>query len=91
MEFFSSKPIRPGPEQLVVMSSIGAQLGRVVERLGPDLLVIDISLGGASGLELVKQAHQRRHDLLMLVLSMHDETLFAELTRRAVAWVLAQG
>jgi DNA-binding NarL/FixJ family response regulator len=57
----------------------------LLERLAPDLLVVDISLGGASGLELVKQVHQRRPGLPTLVLSMHDETLFAERSLRAGA------
>lgn len=59
-------------------------LGRLDE-LAPDLLVVDISLGGASGLELVKQVHERRPGLPTLVLSMHDETLFAERSLRAGA------
>ena len=58
---------------------------RLLDGLDPDLLVVDISLGGASGLELVKQVQQRRPGLPMLVLSMHDETLFAERSLRAGA------
>jgi DNA-binding NarL/FixJ family response regulator len=57
----------------------------LLDGLAPDLLVVDISLGGASGLELVKQVHQRRPGLPTLVLSMHDETLFAERSLRAGA------
>jgi DNA-binding NarL/FixJ family response regulator len=51
----------------------------------PDLAIIDLSLKGASGLELIKDLRIRAPDLLMLVLSMHDETLFAERVLRAGA------
>lgn len=43
-----------------------------------DLAIIDLSLGSVSGLELVKQLHELYPQLLMLVLSMHDEALFAQ-------------
>ncbi len=49
-----------------------------VEASKPDLAIIDLSLAGGSGLDLIE--HIRTHDkkILMLVASMHDETLYAE-------------
>jgi DNA-binding NarL/FixJ family response regulator len=44
----------------------------------PDLVIVDISLAGRSGLDLVKDLAQSRHPLLALVLSTHDEILYAE-------------
>ncbi len=51
----------------------------------PDLVLIDIALPGADGLELIKTLRARFPALLMLVLSMHDEALYAERVLRAGA------
>ena len=51
----------------------------------PDLAIIDISMGGVDGIELLKQLKLRQPDLVTLVLSMHDETLYAERVLRAGA------
>jgi DNA-binding NarL/FixJ family response regulator len=50
-----------------------------------DLAIVDLSLGTVHGLELVRQLHQALPDLPVLVLSMHDETLFALRALRAGA------
>jgi DNA-binding NarL/FixJ family response regulator len=52
---------------------------------GHDLAIVDISLGGESGLELIKPLRQRYPTLAILILSMHDESLFAERALRAGA------
>lgn len=57
----------------------------LVEEETPDLAVIDLSLRDSSGLELIKQIKSRFPDVSLLVLSMHDENLFAERTLRAGA------
>ena len=44
----------------------------------PDLAIIDLSLAGGSGLDLIERLRIRDDGLLMLVASMHDETLYAE-------------
>ncbi|MDJ0779730.1 MAG: response regulator transcription factor [Gammaproteobacteria bacterium] len=49
-----------------------------VEQSRPDLAIIDLSLAGGSGLDLIERLRARDQDLLMLVASMHDETLYAE-------------
>ena len=54
-------------------------------RLLPDLVVVDLSLKGSSGLELVKNLRANYPKLLILVLSMHDESLYAERALRAGA------
>jgi DNA-binding NarL/FixJ family response regulator len=56
-----------------------------LDELAPDLVVVDISLAGASGLDLVKRLRERRPELPALVLSMYDETLFASRSLRAGA------
>ena len=56
-----------------------------VAALCPDLVVVDISLKDSSGLDLIKTLHSRDPKLPILVLSMHDETLYAERVLRAGA------
>jgi len=51
----------------------------------PDLAIVDLSLGTMHGLELVRQLHQVLPAMPVLVLSMHDEALFAERAIRAGA------
>ncbi|MGD2152865.1 MAG: response regulator transcription factor [Gemmatimonadales bacterium] len=58
---------------------------KLVEARQPDVAIIDISLGGRSGLELVRHIKTRHPDVQMIALSMHDEKLFAERALRAGA------
>ncbi len=51
----------------------------------PDLVLTDITLPGRSGLELIKDIHAVRPDLPVLVISMHDESFYAERALRAGA------
>ena len=51
----------------------------------PDMAIVDISLKSDSGLDLVKTLRHRYPNLAILVLSMHDESLFAERALRAGA------
>ncbi len=58
---------------------------RAVGELKPDLMLVDISLDGANGIDLIKNLKAKYEDLPVLVLSMHDETLYAERALRAGA------
>ena len=51
--------------------------------LEPDILIVDISLNGPDGLDLVKAVRSRSPLLPILVLSMHDESIYAERAIRA--------
>ena len=51
----------------------------------PDLVLLDISLPDRNGLELIKDIHVFCPEVLILVVSMHDETLYAERVLRAGA------
>ena len=51
----------------------------------PDLVILDITLKGSSGLELTKTLRALSMNLPILVLSMHDESLYAERVLRAGA------
>jgi len=54
-----------------------------IERLKPDLVLADIGLPGRSGLELIKDLRAACPELAVLVISMHDEALYAERILRA--------
>jgi DNA-binding NarL/FixJ family response regulator len=62
-----------------------AQAMSLVARLKPDLVLADISLAGHSGLELIKDLHVLQPKLPVLVLSMHEESLYAGRALRAGA------
>ena len=55
------------------------------ERLPPDLAIVDLSLRTGDGIELIKDLRARLPQVLTLVLSMHDETIYAERALRARA------
>lgn len=57
----------------------------LVARAKPDLVIVDLSLGETSGLELIKDLRRRHPELPVLVVSMHDESLFAERSIQAGA------
>jgi DNA-binding NarL/FixJ family response regulator len=54
-----------------------------VKDLKPDLVLADISLPGKNGLELIKDFQAVQPGLPVLVISMHDESLYAERVLRA--------
>jgi DNA-binding NarL/FixJ family response regulator len=62
----------------------GAAFG-AIEKLKPDIALIDLSLKASSGLELIKSVKAAYPKLAMLVLSMYDEALYAERVLRAGA------
>src|SRR5215467_8547234 len=58
---------------------------RAIETTHPEMVVVDLMLRDSSGMELIKDIHARWPRLLILVVSMHDETLYAERVLRAGA------
>jgi len=52
-------------------------------QLKPDLVIVDITLPGRSGLELIRDIHAVHPAGLVLVVSMHEESLYAERVLRA--------
>jgi DNA-binding NarL/FixJ family response regulator len=56
-----------------------------IRRLKPDLAIIDVSLTGSNGIELVKSIKAEFPKMLFLVLSMHEESLYALRALRAGA------
>jgi DNA-binding NarL/FixJ family response regulator len=58
---------------------------QLLESNPADIVIVDLSLKGPSGLELIKDLRARDIDVPVLVLSMHDELLYAERVLRAGA------
>jgi len=57
----------------------------VIAQQRPDILILDISLSGPDGLEVLKSIRASEPSLPVLVLSMHDEAIYAERALRAGA------
>jgi DNA-binding NarL/FixJ family response regulator len=63
----------------------GPQAMQAILALNPDVAIVDISLKDSSGIELIKSLKQSRPNLRVLVLSMHEESHYAERALRAGA------
>jgi DNA-binding NarL/FixJ family response regulator len=67
------------PDMMVCGEAENAQQAlTAIPTLMPDLALVDITLPGKSGLELVKDLSALRLPLKILAISMHDEALYAE-------------
>jgi len=58
---------------------------RLAESLRPNIAILDITLRGSNGLDFLKDLKARGIDLPVLVLSMHDEAIYAQRVLRAGA------
>lgn len=56
-----------------------------ITTLRPDIVVLDISLSGPDGLDVLKEIRMKASSLPVLILSMHDESIYAERAMRAGA------
>ena len=56
-----------------------------ISTLRPDIVLLDISLSGPDGLDVLKEIRVKSANLPVLMLSMHDETIYAERAMRAGA------
>lgn len=65
--------------------SVGTTILAVDDDPPPDLVILDLMLGHEDGLELIKQIRALRPGILILVISMHDEWIYAERALRAGA------
>lgn len=86
--------MRDGISQLILQQpdlEVCGEAGSAAEALKflrkttPDLAIVDISLKDINGIELIKEIKATLKSLPMLVLSMHEETLYAERAIRAGA------
>lgn len=58
---------------------------QMIYALKPDIVIVDISLHGPDGLDLLKSVRAKDPTLPVLILSMHDESIYAERSLRAGA------
>jgi DNA-binding NarL/FixJ family response regulator len=74
------------PDMAVSGDAPGAEQALAdIQRSQPHLVIVDISLPGMSGIELIKTIKRDYEDLPVLVVSMHAESLYAERALRAGA------
>ena len=74
-------------EDLVTCGDAGdARKGlAAIDRLNPDIVLVDISMPGMNGIEFIKNLKASRPAMPIVVFSMHDESLYAERVLRAGA------
>lgn len=72
----------PGLEVCGMAGSVQDALA-MIETSRPDLIVTDLTLPGRNGLELIKDLGAIHPEIPVIVLSMHDELVFAERVLRA--------
>jgi len=87
--------MRQGLEQLINQQPDLAVCGEAEDvsqalqqtsELKPDVVIVDLSLRGSDGIELIRSLHLQYSQLPVLVLSMHDEAIYAERALKAGAW-----
>src|SRR3954469_12275388 len=59
-------------------ASVAAEVQTAVSKLKPDLVILDLRLKGADGLELIKALKSRFGELKILILSQYDAPLYVE-------------
>jgi DNA-binding NarL/FixJ family response regulator len=86
VRFGLEKLLEDEPDLQIVEQVTNASEALVrIDEVQPDLLVVDISLHGTNGVELVKEVRTRDDRVRVLVASMYDEELYAERCLRAGA------
>ena len=74
------------PDLCVCGEAEGAHTAfHAITTLRPDIVVLDISLSGPDGLDVLKELRLKTSSLPVLILSMHDESIYAERAMRAGA------
>jgi DNA-binding NarL/FixJ family response regulator len=58
---------------------------QIIGAVQPEIAIVDISMEGGSGLELIKNIRANYPNVVVIVLSMHDEAIYAERSLRAGA------
>jgi DNA-binding NarL/FixJ family response regulator len=70
--------IDPEPDLAVCGEAQSEREARTAIRdLAPDVVIVDLSLSQGDGFDLVRDVHAQRPELPLLVLSMHDEAIYA--------------
>lgn len=75
---------RPGFEVVAGAGNCATAMS-LLRKHKPNIAIVDISLGGANGIELARLMVKEQPDIKVLIASMHDERLYAERALRAGA------
>ncbi len=75
----------PDMEVFAEADDVGEAMAQLESEHHPDIVLVDLSLKTLSGLELIKSIHILIPALPVLVVSMHDETVYAERALRSGA------
>jgi DNA-binding NarL/FixJ family response regulator len=59
--------------------------GKLIDEISPDMAIIDITLKNSNGFDLISKINASEKEIKILVLSMHDELLYAERALQAGA------
>lgn len=73
------------PDIVVCGEAVDARAALDALATNPDVVVVDISLGTSNGLDLIREIKERNPRIVVLVVSMHDELLYAERSLRVGA------
>jgi len=76
---------RASDMEVVATADSPAEALEAVSEHSPDLLIVDLALRGGSGLDVVRQLAGKPGSPVILVVSMHDEVIYAERVLRAGA------
>ena len=71
--------------EIVAEASSGEQASKLFTDLSPDVVVMDLSLPGISGLEAIRRIIRKDANAKILVFSMHEDTVFVDQALRAGA------
>ena len=71
--------------EIVAEASSGEQASKLFTELSPDVVIMDLSLPGISGLEAIRRIISKDPNAKILVFSMHEDTVFVEQALRAGA------
>ncbi|MEX1366290.1 MAG: response regulator transcription factor [Nannocystaceae bacterium] len=71
--------------QVIGQAPSGPEALKLMEEREPQVAVVDLSLAGGSGIDLLKEIGKRHPSVISLVLTMHDELFYAERALRAGA------
>lgn len=71
--------------ELCGVATTGKDALETIPQTSPDLVLVDVSLPGMNGIELVERVRAGQPDLMTLIISGHDESVYAEQAYRAGA------
>lgn len=71
--------------EVVLQLEKAEEMLELLNEYDPDLIIVDVSLPGMNGIELVKNVMFQKHEQKILVVSRHEESLYAERALRAGA------